>query len=226
MAVSFFVRGWGGKIFDNSGGADLLMQRMQALDPKMVVLDCQWNQQPQTVSRVVADYRKYGDPVIGVGVSCGANMLSWIQTELKKLRIGVAYSAWIQPSQWCGKYPAWPAIPDNVAEALVFYGGLITLGFGTYKPPLVTAPIPKPRPDPKLGLYDGVQRVGNLGHTKITWMPNSDVHPADFDRKGVQDPILKDMARILHPTLSELEQHLKVHIIMQSTFLRAQAGGR
>lgn len=224
MAVSFFVRGWGGRIFDNSGGADLMISRMGALDPKMAVLDCKWNEQPRTVARVAADFKRNGGPVCGVGVSCGANMLSWIQTELKKLKIDVAYAAWIQPSNWCGKYPAWPAIPDNVEEAIVFYGGLITLGFGTYKPPLVVAPVPKPPPDPKLGLYDGKQRVGNMGKTKITWMPNSDVHPADFDRKGVQDPILKDMARVLHPTLTEPEQHLKVHTIMQSTFLRMRAG--
>ena len=54
----------------------------------------------------------------------------------------------------------------------------LPVGLGCYRPPLVTAPIPKPPPDPKLGLYDGKQRIGNLGKTKITWMPNSDVHPA------------------------------------------------
>ena len=189
--LAAFVRGWGARLFDSVGGADLMIKRMQALG--IEVIDAEWDHSADTVKKIQARYAP-GRQVFLIGVSCGANVLSWIEAELRKLRIPVNYAGWIQPSRWC--VSGWmPKIPDNVVEACIIYGSCLkTLLLGCYKPSLEIQPLLVP---PDKSLYDGKRRVGNGGKTIVRWMFVDDLHPADFDVRGVQDPLLHDMARIM-----------------------------
>src|SRR5579885_902433 len=182
-----FLRGWGGRLFDNVGGADLLIRRIAALGVR--VMDCSWSAPQPAISAI--EQLSADAPVFLVTVSCGANAASYVEAAVRPRR--VAYSARIQPSKLCQAF--WmPRIPDNVAETLVIYGSCLkTLLFGCYKPDLVVPPnVP-----PGQSLYDGRSRVGNNGRTIVRYVFVNALHPADFDVKGVQDPILRDMRRIM-----------------------------
>lgn len=187
-----FLQPMGERLFDNVGGQDVLIRRIQELGCDVVVTP--WNKANRAVTLVTGIYTP-DRPVFVLGVSCGANVAAWVCKELGKTRVPVAYAAWIQPSRWC--VSGWmPPISPNVKEAFIIYGScLTTLGFGCYKPPLEQMPALVP---PDKSLYDGKKRIGNGGRTTVSWFYKNDLHPADFDKRGVQDPILRDMARLMN----------------------------
>lgn len=184
----FFMRPWGGRVLDNAGGQDVLVRRISELGCDVVCHD--WNKRSDAVHDVAQRYK--GQLLCGVGVSCGANALTAVAREIG---MTINYCAWVQPSRWCGMYPAWPAIPSNIKEAFVIYGSCArTLGFGCYCPPCEQQPA---LIAPDKSLYDGKWRMANKGKTSVCWKFVDDLHPADFDRRGVQDPILRDIARLM-----------------------------
>lgn len=177
-----YVLGLGGFWLD-PGGAATICRRVSALGIRVPTPFPQNNLQPvyDAIRRVPPT-----DKLILGGDSCGCTRIIQLAADIHPRPVD--YMFCIQPSYWCqaGSVP----IGDNVQEVVVFYSSwALTWGLGVYKPPLRIPPV-------GASIYDGQTRFGNNGKTRVRYCYVPDLHPADNDRIGVQDPIIADIKRI------------------------------
>jgi hypothetical protein len=181
-----YVLGLGGFWLD-PGGAATICRRAQVMGIHVPT------PYPQNSLHLVYDSVKalpVARKLIMAGDSCGCTRIIQIAKDVHPRVIDAMYC--IQPSFYCqaGSVP----VSDNVRNLTVFYSNwALTWGLGVYKPPLE---IP-PTVEGGGSLYDGQWRTGNGGKTKARYLYVPDLHPADDDRYGVQDPMFSDITRVL-----------------------------
>src|ERR1700677_1328455 len=181
-----YVLGLGGFYLD-PGGAATICRRVSSLGVKVPAPYPQNNLQP--VYNAVRQVPITTKLIFG-GESCGCTRIIQLAKDIHPRTVD--YMFCIQPSYWCqaGAVP----IGDNVKEVVVFYSSWsLTWGLGVYKPPLEIPPTAITGEN----IYDGKIRTGNGGKTTIRYCYVPDLHPADNDTIGVQDPVIVDIKRLV-----------------------------
>jgi len=167
--IMFF--GLGDGATDPETGEPLLAQKMRAQGVKVPTIIDYDSQQTgiDMIAKLPAD-----EVLFLCAISCGANRLSIVASNIKNRRIAGMYM--IAPSYWCNA--GCPDVPDNAPNAWVFNGPwYLSL------PPGLSSYVPK--------------RVAGSTQPPIKRRWSQTWHPCDSDVVNVQDPILADMRRLI-----------------------------
>ena len=163
-----FIQPMGGWMTDPVGGEREIMDEARRLGVR-VPDAIPWRQTPEAANLIRS--RPVSEPISVIGVSCGANRLGDIAAMVAPRKIAVMVA--VQASKWC-RYADTPIPPNVINFICVWAPCWKTAGFGCHKPPL--------SPGNKTTNYEEIATM--------------DLHPGDFDHKGVHEPILNALRAI------------------------------